>query len=69
MALQAVEPIHHTMGLQVMFAPVYERCLIRFPSFYGASLTGGNSCCCVTRKKSIRLPLMVLFLSSLVPWC
>lgn len=58
MALQAVEPIHHTMGLQVMFAPVYERCLIRFPSFYGASLTGGNSRCCVTQKKSIRLPLM-----------
>ncbi|KAG6415905.1 hypothetical protein SASPL_123324 [Salvia splendens] len=55
MALPAIEPIHHhTWRLQVPYLPAHERCLIRFPSYSGTSLTQKSSRCCIMGSSNKR---------------
>ncbi|XP_057781238.1 thioredoxin-like fold domain-containing protein MRL7L, chloroplastic isoform X2 [Salvia miltiorrhiza] len=54
MALHAMEPIHHTSRLQALFSPSYERCLMRLPSYSGASLTRQSSRCCILDSSNMR---------------
>lgn len=54
MALQAMEPIHHASHLQLVFSPSYKSCLIKLPSYSGASLTGGSIRCCNVASSNMR---------------
>ncbi|XP_041991572.1 thioredoxin-like fold domain-containing protein MRL7L, chloroplastic isoform X1 [Salvia splendens] len=55
MALHAMGPIHHRIWrLQVPCLPAHERCLIRFPSYSGTSLTRQSSRCCIMGSSNTR---------------